>query len=225
MKKTLLLTAALAGFACSASAGVVLSQNRANFESQFAGAYTVETFTSDSHFPISTGVLNSSTNLPGIGITPGLIKAGVTYSTPISTGFFFNIDAGAGFNGGFLDNTYTNALLTVTFDNAVSAFGFDTNQFMRNVDVVLRYDDNSSEAFHGIATSMSFFGFNNDQGHKIKSAVIGSLQNGTFKFALDNFTFGNRGEPAPAIHVPEPSSLLLLVAALSGAALARRRKA
>ena len=143
----------------------------------------------------------------------------------MGSGNFFNIDSGGGFQGGFLDTVTGNRLLTVTFDNAVSGFGFDTNQLARNVDVLIRYVDNSSEFFHGTTNTMSFFGFSNDKGNKIKSAQIGSLQNGSFSFALDNFTFGNFGQVPDNNHVPEPSSLLLLVAALGGAGWARRRKA
>ena len=41
---------------------------------------------------------------------PGDIAAGVTYSTPVGDSFFFNIDAGGGFVGGFLDGFYGDAM-------------------------------------------------------------------------------------------------------------------
>ena len=83
--------------------------DRSTFDSA-VGSTTVEDFTDDSHFPIATGVLNSSTNLAvgnGSPIIPGMIQPGVTYSTTVSGNasvYDFNIDAGGGFTGGFLDS-------------------------------------------------------------------------------------------------------------------------
>jgi len=212
------VAAAIAACALSASAGVVVTQNRAAFEAGLTNGFTVENFTSTAHFPISSGVLNSSTT--EAGLVADQIKAGVTYSTTIGTGNFFNIDAGGGFDGGFLDSVTGTHLLTVTFDNAVTGFGFDTNALARNVDLTIFFDDNTSLFLHNVADQMEFFGFTADGAAKIKSAVIGSAQNGTFTFALDNFTFGNG---AGGNKVPEPGSLLLAAAAL-GAALRFRRK-
>ncbi len=92
------------------------------------GTNSTDTFGPTDAFPISTGILNSSTNLTtatGGPILPGLIQPGVTYSTPIGTGFFFNIDAGGGFDGeAFLDGGL-GSLLTAdgnAFANPISAF-------------------------------------------------------------------------------------------------------
>lgn len=48
-------------------------------------------------------MLRAATDLPMIGIAPGDIVAGVTFSTPIGAGNFFNIDGGGAFAGGILD--------------------------------------------------------------------------------------------------------------------------
>jgi hypothetical protein len=103
MTKQIVLAAVLSlvtGAAWQARAGSVTSYtDRTSFNTAVAVPLTVEDFTSSYHLPITTGVLNSSTNLVvsgGSPITPGLIQPGVTYSTPIGTGDFFNIDFGGG---------------------------------------------------------------------------------------------------------------------------------
>lgn len=61
---------------------------------------------------------------------PGDILPGVTYSTaPCYTGSAcLNIDGGGGYAGGFLDSLFNDGrALTIDFDDAQSAFGFDTN--------------------------------------------------------------------------------------------------
>lgn len=113
----------------TAYAGPITTYNNLTSFNTAVGALsiTVEDFTSTAHFPINSGVLNSATN--EAGITPGTIKSGVTYLTPLpGSGIFFNIDAGGGFDGGFLDTLDRNRVLTITFDNDIQYFGFDTNK-------------------------------------------------------------------------------------------------
>ncbi|MFN0182994.1 MAG: PEP-CTERM sorting domain-containing protein [Aquabacterium sp.] len=215
----LAIATALASPAMAATISV--NTDRASFEASLGGPVTVEDFTDTHHFPIHTGVLNSATNLPGIGITPGTIKAGVTYSVQLPMPEYgFNIDAGAQFVGGFLDTVQGNGPLTVTFDSAVSGFGFDTNAFSPNVHVVVHFADGSSDTFDGMALDMSmhFFGFTGN-GSLITHAEIGSPLNGSTYFGLDNFTF-------VAGAVPEPGTYALMALGLVGVgAVARRRKA
>jgi len=222
------LTASLLLAAVSSSpafAGSITTySDRATFTAAVGGSPTVEDFGDTSRFPISTGVLNSSTNLPGIGITPGLIQPGVTYSTPIGTGNFFNIDAGGGFTGGFLDSIFRGFPLTVTFDGPVSGFGFDTNQFMGNAfDVTISFlAGNPYNAQLPVpAGGFSFFGFTSDS-QDITSAVISGIGSG-FSFALDNFTFSDVGPGTTVIPLPAP--LLLLATGLFTLGVFGRRKA
>jgi hypothetical protein len=216
-------TAIGASFAAAAGSATV-NTDRATFTSSLTGPVTVEDFTSTYHFPFTSGVLNSSTN--EAGITPGTIKSGVTYSVvgPV-TGNGFNIDAGAGYVGGFLDTVTGIGPVTVTFDQAASGFGFDTNGFSHHVHVVLNFADGMSQTYDSSLSSgdyaMHFFGFD-AVGSGIVSAQIGALDNGYATFSLDDFTFDNAGL---ASSVPEPGSYAMLLAGVAGFAAVRRRRA
>jgi hypothetical protein len=178
----------------------------------------VEDFTDTSHFPISTGILNSQTDITvesGPPIKPGDIEPGVTYSTPIGSSNFFNIDAGGGLIGGFLDGFFggnPNRVLTIDFDNSVSAFGFDTNFLMgSNFDLTIKFESGLdfvqnflvNESFNEV----QFFGFQSNEVN-IESVVIDGNGNNLFAFALDNFTFTNSQD----VTIPEPSLVLGLLA-------------
>ena len=58
------------------------------------GALTVEDFGPTDHRPITSSILDENT--AEAGIVPGLIEVGLTFSTQIGSGFFFNIDSGDG---------------------------------------------------------------------------------------------------------------------------------
>jgi hypothetical protein len=183
---------------------------------------TVEDFTAGIHFPITTGTLSSSTNLAvsnGTPITPGLIKAGVTYSTAIGTGNFFNIDSGANFTGGFLDSVTGVGALTVTFNSPVFAFGFDTTTFMGSTfNLTINFTAGSAytNTFTIPSSTPSFFGFQSSQKNINSFVLLGSSAVNTF--AIDNFRFQA---------IPEPSTVALLGAGLGLTALLgfRRRHA
>jgi hypothetical protein len=171
---------------------------------------TIEDFTGSSHFPISTGVLNSFTNLPGIGITPGLIQPGVTYSTPVPVGSpnFFNIDTGYGYSGGWLNgHAPSDREVTINFDSSVSAFGFDKIFVLGTLydfDVTIQFSSGPDQVFNNdVPVSLSFFGWQSDAAD-ITSVIVANNE-GFFGFDFDNFTFGGS---TPV--VPEPSSLALL---------------
>lgn len=198
--------------------------DRAIFTAAVGGAPTIETFGPSARFPISTGVLNSSTNLPGIGIAPGDILPGVTYSTPIGQGPFFNIDFGADFPGGFLDSISPGFPLTVTFDGPVSGFGFDTNSFMGGAfDVTINFLAGSpySAQFTAPPTlGLEFFGFTSNSQDIVSAVIRGN--GGQVSFALDNFTFSDVG-PGTTV-VPLPAPLLLLATGLFTLGVFGRRK-
>lgn len=196
--------------------------NRSAFTASMGGTLTTEDFTDFYHFPITTGILNSSTNLPGIGIVPGTIQSGVTYSTsPIGTGNFFNIDAGGGYSGGFLDGfNPSDRKVTVTFDNDVAGFGFDIGSLgARTFDVTIQFASGPDQTFTNLYPfSLQFFGFQSTSSD-IKSVIIGN-NGGFFAFDFDNFTFG--GEATR--NVPEPATYVLMLAGLAMLSLAARRK-
>ena len=182
---------------------------------------TLETFTDAYRFPISTGILNSATNLvteTGPAITPGTIQPGVTYTTPIGTGNFFNIDCCNGTSGPFLDTVTSNGPLTATFDKNTWAFGFNTaGRFIDGLSVTINFAVGPSYSQNFLTNGNDgFYGFMSS-GTDIQSVVIGGSRT-AMTFAVDNFRFTT----AP---VPEPETYAMLLAGLSlMGAVSRRRK-
>ena len=196
------MIAAGLGAAAPAMADVItVYTDRPSFNSAAGGALTVEDFTPTYHFPITTGVLNSETNLPNIGIFPGTIQEGVTYSTPIGSGNFFNIDAGGGYGGGFLDGfNPSDREVTIDFHNsdpnsprAVRAFGFDLGTLgSTDFDVNIYFSSGPMQHFnYPYPGSLAFFGFVSDA-RDITRVVIGN-NGGFFGFDFDNFTYDEVG--------------------------------
>ncbi|NML18835.1 PEP-CTERM sorting domain-containing protein [Azohydromonas caseinilytica] len=202
---------------------------RQAFDAVLRAPATVERFTDDAHFPISTGVLNARTNLVvdhGTPIRPGDIRPGATYSTAIGREFFFNIDWSGTSDGGFLDGFVqpNGNPLTVTFDRPVAAFGFDTNRYMGSkFDLTVRFthgpDQILSYATEPTFEHWFFHGFVSDRRDIASLVIEGDSQHfSSFAFALDNFTF------SPP--VPEPSAWALLLGglcALGGMTRTRRQ--
>lgn len=222
---TLAVIAGTCFLATAAQAGTITETDRTTVLTNLGGLALVEDFTSSEHFPISTGILNSTTNLVvanGSPIAPGTILPGVTYSTPIGSGFFFNIDrgSGTGFTGGFLDTITGPNALTVQFTAAQTAFGFDTNALMgSSFDITIEFlgggsfSDTLSIPNTLVLTGFGFISSAED----ITSAVIVNTNTTTgIGFAVDNFTY--------ASPVSEPASLALLGTAFAGFSLTRRRK-
>lgn len=230
--KPLLLLALLTGAVCAHAGVITTYTDRTLFTTAHGGALTVEDFGPVAKFPISTGVLNSSTNLPGIGLLPGDIQPGVTYSTQLpGTGAFFNIDAGGGFTEGFLDSIKDgnpNRELTIVFDSLQRGFGFDTNFLMgTSFDITVNFSSGSpyqSNLTVLQTSNMEFFGFLSAD-PDIVSAVIRGIDSSSFAFALDNFTYtqGDPGNGGSAV-IPEPSTLALLAFGLGAIALRARRR-
>lgn len=226
-----LLSLALFTSAICAHAGVITTYtDRLLFTAAHGGALTVEDFGPTAKFPISTGVLNSSTNLPGIGLLPGDIQPGVTYSTQLpGTGFFFNLDSGGGYAGAMLDSIRDgnpNRELTIAFDSLQRGFGFDTNNLMgTSFDITINFSTGSpyqSNLSVAADSGMQFFGFLSAD-PDIVSAVIRGNGSQSFAFIVDNFTY-TQGDPGNGgSKIPEPSTLALLAFGLGAIALRARR--
>lgn len=217
-------------FAAPAFAGSITAfSSRAAFEAAVGGPVTVDTFGTELRAPISTGVLNSATNLAvtiGSPITPGLIQPGVTYSTPIGQGYFFNIDTAGGFTGAFLSGEPDP--LTATFDGPVRAFGFDTRRIMgTELEVIINFTSGgpyvSLFAIPG-APSNDFFGFVSSA-RDIVSMTVFTTTLANVTFAIDNFTFSAVGTPGGTTVIPLPAPALMLATGLLAiGATARRRR-
>ena len=184
------------------ASNITVYADRVSFDAA-VGSTTTENFLDTSHLLISSGILNQFTN--EAGINPGDIQPGVTYSTPIGTGLFFNIDAGpgSGYTGGFLDGIRSGdpSPLTITFDTPVSAFGFDTNIRMgTDFDLTINFTqgaDFDADFVVMNSSDMEFFGFQSDFSD-ITSVVIQGYGDVSLNFALDNFSFGGTAVPVPA---------------------------
>jgi hypothetical protein len=217
--------ALLIGPAVSVQAGITTYSDSTTFDTAIATPLYVENFGANASFPITTGVLNQYTSLvvaDGPPITPGEILPGVTYSTPIGSGNFFNIDFGGGYTGGFLDSVEDTLALTVTFDKPTEGFGFNANSLMGAFEVTVNRDDGASVSLNfAQAQAMNFYGFISSSTDITSLTVLGDSS--TFSFALDNFTYP---VSAASSSVPDGgSSLTLLGFGLTGIALARRRLA
>lgn len=218
--KTIPMLLAL-GLTSLAQAGTVTTFSDLSAFEAAVGAtpITLETFTDSYRFPISTGVLNSSTNLQvatGPAITPGTIQPGVTYSTPIGSGNFFNIDCCYNSTGPFLDTVTGNGPLTVTFDHNTLAFGFNSGQFNNGLDVTINFASGPAYTNTFAVGGDAFYGFMSSAAD-IQSVVIGGGTN-SFTFAIDNFRFTT----SPPI--PEPETYAMMMAGLGLLGFMARRK-
>ncbi len=223
---------ALAAGARDASASAITFYNSRVAFDVAVGPTTTDDFGPSAKFPISTGVLDASTNLAtsnGGPILPGTVQPGVTYSSPVGTGYFFNIDAGGGFDGGFLDAGLNNQTqpITVTFASPISAFGFDTNSVMgRRFQLTINfvsggpYIDSFAVANTG---DLQFFGFAG-AASDISSVVVLSDRFSGFDAAFDNFSITPLAPVVDPSPVPEPATMTMLGLGLGGMALRRFRR-
>lgn len=211
----------------AAQAGSITTFTDRGAFSTSIGATTIDTFGDTFAFPISTGTLDARTNLisaSGAPILPGRVQSGVTYSTPVGGGNFFNLDANSGFTGAFLDGglggTGRNPL-NVRFDAPVLGFGFDTNRLMGTTfRVTIHFRSGSSFTnVNSIRESSStvFFGFQSSVADIVGVRIVG--RGGSFDFAVDDFAV------ARGAAVPEPSVIGLMAMALLVLAMRSSRAA
>lgn len=190
------------------------------------GPTTTDTFGDVFGFPISGGVLDARTSLiPANGgpIVAGRVQPGVTFSTPVGAGNFFNLDANSGFTGSFLDGGPRGAgrnPLTVRFAEPVLGFGFDTNRLMgTSFRVTIQFQSGSrftSVSSIPDAGPTVFFGFRSSADDIVSVQIVG--RGGAFDFAIDNFSV------AGGAAVPEPAGAGLLALALLALAVRPMRK-
>ncbi len=199
------------------AASITTFSDRATFNSA-VGSTTLEDFTSTANFPIPNGILDSTSSFGTLAA--GDIKAGATYTTPVGTGNYFNIDAGGAFSGGFLDGFDFGRILTISYNPLISGFGFDTNDLMPDFDITINFSSAPSYTanFTGI-TGTQFFGFKSDAAD-IQSVLISSSYSNGFAFAIDNHSFGGS---AVATTVPEPFTVLGTIFGV-GSSVALKRK-
>lgn len=242
-----LLFLGLVAIVAPAKAQVINYSSRATFNAAVA-PNVFEDFTSNAHYPITSGVLNSATSQTvtnGSPIHPGDIQLGVTYSALVGSDGknYFNIDAsivgaGVGFSGGFLDTLDYSASsrpITVTFDNPAAGFGFDTAGLVAGTTFTADFTFTDGSIFREVVATPTnpnfggyppfYVGFVGFKGLKsIQSAVLTGTSTDGFGFGFDNFAFDDPLAPA----VPEApvtvSFGLLLAFGLGGVVIAARRK-
>lgn len=188
--------ASLTGFATADV--ITVHTSRPSYDAANSAPQTIEDFTPTSHFPIVSGVLNSLTT--DAGLNPGEIEEGVTYSTPIGQGNFFNIDAGGGYSGGFLDGFEpSDRDVTIVFHQSdpndlrsVNGFGFDFSGSLgaSTVDVTISFSSGPDQTFN-VPYLSGFYGFTSDA-RDITGAVV-SNNDSFFGFDFDNFTYDEVG--------------------------------
>lgn len=237
MTRFSLLIAAPLLFAAPALAGTITVSDRATVAAALGAQAVVETFGPDLApyyyaSPIVSGTLDTNSNFTpssGSPIVPGMIKAGVTYSTPVGADYFFNIDNGGGFAGGFLNNASDPAALTLAFDAPLAAFGFDTNNLGGDsLTVVLSFvgggTDTETLAIPD-TDAMTGFGFTSSAPDILGATIQSNGRTLSFardSFAVDNVTFG--ASVSASLPVMEPGSLGVLSMGLVSLGLIRRAR-
>ncbi|MDQ3254692.1 MAG: PEP-CTERM sorting domain-containing protein, partial [Acidobacteriota bacterium] len=168
------------------------------------------------------------------GPLPSFTSAGVTFTAPgnqlyiVDTGFFgFYQFAGA--NGGVLSTQQGSPTRTlhIVLPGAVTAVGFDTNNFLfdpvTNLTITATLS-NGDVTSYTATPGGGFFGFTTTPAI-LNLTMTGTVINiGGGGFNIDNFTFGQASGGATT--VPEPATILLLGTGLAGIAakIRSRRK-
>jgi hypothetical protein len=127
--------------------------------------------------------------------------------------------------------------LTITFDTAISAFGFygtDIGDFEGQLTLQLTPSDGISPVETLVVNnttgstadgSLLFYGFADSSKSYSQITILSNTPSQQDFFGFDDFVVGDAGQsPAPGGSVPEPTSLALVSLSLAGLATASRRK-
>ena len=193
---------------------------RNNFLASLTGVstQTFESFAVDQGGPLSLAFNGSN----------GTINATLTGSGSVQSNAFetlgrFNTTAGG---SRYFDTTGS---FSITFDKAISAFGFygtDIGDFNGNVTLALAGGGITTltepNTLNGANGSLLFFGFI-DPNTSYTSVTFGNTSAGYDVFGFDDFVIGDRAQVTAA--VPEPASIALLGLGLLGFVASRRKSA
>lgn len=187
------------------------------------GTETFETLPVGAEGPLDLSFPGSTST-----IVATLTGEGIVFPTPSSAGRFNTTGATANPTAGQWWSV--EGSFSLTFDQAISAFGFygtDVGDFNGRLLITLTdTDDLTTElevehTINGADGSLLFWGFV-DTTKAYKRIDFGNTAEGVDFFGFDDMTVGDARQINPPT-VPEPTGLALLGAALVAATLARRR--
>ena len=218
-------TAAETSFKSNLSSGVATE----TFENQTTGATAPLTL----HFVDSITNVDTTATLTGgggrvVAVAQGSTNGAGRYSVPsASSSKFWEVDAGG-----------TAGAFTITFSDAIAAFGFygvDIGDFGGTVSVNLL--DGGGNIIQTVAVpatqgsggstdgSVIFFGVvSSDAASDFRGISFSTTVGGGDIFAFDNFTIATRDQVVPPNQTPLPGTILLAGLGLLGLGAMRRRQ-
>ncbi|QJF52495.1 VPLPA-CTERM sorting domain-containing protein [Roseobacter ponti] len=214
---TRLITAAVTAllFGVSAASAATFT-DRSLFDAAAGPGLALESFES---VPLSGNT--ASGGLPSADFGDFFVSATRPAVKVIDTPFFFaqNTTAG-GKNFLYLDSDigFTGFIMTLAFDAPVLSFGFDYSGLGRNGDESTIFINGETMILPKATDAPAFFGFTSENG--VSAFSINTNNNSAF--SIDELAYGG-GETATP--VPLPAALPMLLVAVAGFGLMKRRKA